>query len=91
MLCSGRLLAVSFPLNRYCPYKLHSSSCSEFSYPRSPKSTSSFKWRSMAMASDPDSSSFGPSVDSDPNLAGDTNPAGFCIIEGLKWCRTLPK
>ncbi|KAM1069816.1 hypothetical protein EV1_001597 [Malus domestica] len=91
MLCSGRLWAVSFPPHRYCPYKLHSSSCSGFSYARSPKSTSSSKWRSMAMASDPDSSSFGPSVDSDPNPAGDTNPAGFCIIEGPEMVQDFAK
>ncbi|CAN6705456.1 unnamed protein product [Malus baccata var. baccata] len=82
MLCSGGLLAVSFPVNRCSPYKLHSAGCSKFSYPRSPISTSSSRWRSVAMASEPDSSSFAPSVDSDPNPAADTNPAGFCIIEG---------
>ncbi|CAN6565189.1 unnamed protein product [Malus baccata var. baccata] len=82
MLCSGRLLAVSFPVNRCSPYKLHSAGCSKFSYPRSPISTSSSRWRSLAMASEPDSSSFAPSVDSDPNPAADTNPAGICIIEG---------
>ncbi|XP_068328950.1 protein ORANGE-GREEN, chloroplastic-like isoform X2 [Pyrus communis] len=82
MLCSGRLFAVSFPVNRCCPYKLHSSGCSKFSYARSPISTSSSRWRSLAMASEPDSSSFAPSVDSDPNPAADANPAGFCIIEG---------
>ncbi|KAM1126466.1 hypothetical protein ACFX2B_041143 [Malus domestica] len=77
MLCTGRLLAVSFPVNRCSPYKLHSAGCSKFSYPRSPISTSSSRWRSLAMASEPNSSSFAPSVDSDPNPAADTNPAGY--------------
>nr|XP_028961869.1 protein ORANGE, chloroplastic-like isoform X2 [Malus domestica] len=36
MLCSGRLLAVSFPVNRCRPYKLHSAGCSKFSYPEAP-------------------------------------------------------
>ncbi|CAN6565184.1 unnamed protein product [Malus baccata var. baccata] len=76
MLCTGRLLAVSFPVNRCSPYKLHSAGCSKFSYPRSPISTSSSRWRSLAMASEPNSSSFAPSVDSDPNPAADINPAG---------------
>ncbi|XP_068328951.1 protein ORANGE-ORANGE, chloroplastic-like isoform X1 [Pyrus communis] len=82
MLCSSRLLAIYFPVNRCSPYELHSAGCSKFSYPRSPISTGSSRWRSLAMASEPDSSSFAPSVDSDPNPAADTNPAGFCIIEG---------
>nr|XP_008336932.1 protein ORANGE-GREEN, chloroplastic-like [Malus domestica] len=41
------------------------------------------------MASEPDSSSFAPSVDSDPNPAADTNPAGFCIIEGPETVQDL--
>ncbi|CAB4271158.1 unnamed protein product [Prunus armeniaca] len=82
MLCSGRLLAVSFPVNRYSPYNLQSSS-SRFSY-ASPKSIS--RWRSMT--SEPESSSFAPSIDSDPT---DTNPAGFCIIEGPETVQDFAK
>ncbi|XP_008234038.1 PREDICTED: uncharacterized protein LOC103333014 isoform X2 [Prunus mume] len=82
MLCSGRLLAVSFPVNRYFPYNLQSSS-SRFSY-ASPKSIS--RWRSMT--SEPESSSFAPSIDSDPT---DTNPAGFCIIEGPETVQDFAK
>lgn len=70
MLCSGRLLAVSFPVNRYFPYNLQSSS-SRFSY-ASPKSIS----RCRSMTSEPESSSFAPSIDSDPT---DTNPAGYSL------------
>ncbi|KAM1343314.1 hypothetical protein ACFX2F_007528 [Malus domestica] len=75
MLCSGRLLAVSSPVNRCSPYKLHSVGCSKFSYPIRTISTTSSRWRFVAMASELDSSSFAPSFDSEPNPAADTNPA----------------
>ncbi|BBG98184.1 hypothetical protein Prudu_007518 [Prunus dulcis] len=56
---------------------------SRFSY-ASPKSIS--RWRSMT--SEPESSSFAPSIDSDPT---DTNPAGFCIIEGPETVQDFAK
>ncbi|PQM39471.1 protein ORANGE-GREEN chloroplastic [Prunus yedoensis var. nudiflora] len=40
------------------------------------------------MASEPESSSFAPSIDSDPT---DTNPAGFCIIEGPETVQDFAK
>ncbi|PON60024.1 Heat shock protein DnaJ, cysteine-rich domain containing protein [Parasponia andersonii] len=77
MLCLGRALALSQPINRIHVHLYHSpssTSSSGFGVVR-PKLSS--KWR--CMASDSDSSSFAPSIDSEPI---DKTAAGFCIIEG---------
>ncbi|XP_059461020.1 protein ORANGE-GREEN, chloroplastic [Corylus avellana] len=77
MLCSGRLLAVSYPPNPPRPNSCHFWS----SRIRHVNPKLSSRWRSRA--SDPDSSSssssFATSIDSDTT---DKNAAGFCIIEG---------
>ncbi|PRQ59722.1 putative Heat shock protein DnaJ, cysteine-rich [Rosa chinensis] len=75
----GRLVAVSPIINRYGSYSLHSYS-SRFNQ------KSSFRLRSMASESDP--SSFAQSVDSD---SAETNPAGFCIIEGPETVQDFAK
>lgn len=73
MICLGRALSLSGPINRVHLCNFHCPS-SRFSAAK-PKLSS--KWRSMA--SEPDSSSFAPSIDAEPS---DKNAAGFCIIEG---------
>ncbi|XP_062092241.1 protein ORANGE-GREEN, chloroplastic [Humulus lupulus] len=73
MLCLGRALALSHSISPVNHYNLRYSN-SRFGVVRHKLS---FKWRSMA--SDPESSSFAPSIDSEPI---DKNAAGFCIIEG---------
>lgn len=85
MICSGRLLAVSFP-----PAKpLCFSPCSSpfpTSRVRRLKPGFSSRWRSMA--TDPESSSFAPPVDSD---SPDKTAAGFCIIEGPETVQDFAK
>lgn len=73
MICLGRALALSGPINRVhlCNFPCPSSRFGD----ANPKMSS--KWRSMA--SEPESSSFAPSIDAEP---ADKNAAGFCIIEG---------
>ncbi|KAL5569737.1 hypothetical protein UlMin_026312 [Ulmus minor] len=73
MLCLGRALALPHPTNRFNSHNFHVSSF-RFNHGR-PRLSS--KWRSMA--SESESSSFAPSIDSD---SADKNAAGFCIIEG---------
>ncbi|KAF4358429.1 hypothetical protein CsatB_009029 [Cannabis sativa] len=74
MLCLGRALALSHPITPVNHYNIRYSN-SRFGVATRHKL--SFKWRSMA--SDPDSSSFAPSIESEPI---DQNATGFCIIEG---------
>ncbi|XP_057970502.1 protein ORANGE, chloroplastic-like [Malania oleifera] len=76
MVCSGRILAVSFPTKPV----LHCNPYFSNSRFLQGKLKSNFKWRSMALEPDA-SSSFAPSVDSDSSSA-DRNAPGFCIIEG---------
>lgn len=75
----GRLVAVSHDISRYGSYNLQRST-SRFNH------KSSFRLRSMA--SDSESSSFAQSVDSD---SADTNPTGFCIIEGPETVQDFAK
>ncbi|CAK9168783.1 unnamed protein product [Ilex paraguariensis] len=73
MVCSGQILAASYSPTPSLPYN------SRFSYSRflQGRIKSNLKWRSMA--SEADSSSFAPSIDSDST---DKKADGFCIIEG---------
>ncbi|XP_021667957.2 protein ORANGE, chloroplastic isoform X1 [Hevea brasiliensis] len=81
----GRVLAVSFPNKPPCLSGPH---CSHHLNGRfvGVKRNLSSKWRSMA--SELESSSFVPSVDSDST---DINAAGFCIIEGPETVQDLSK
>ncbi|CAI9774953.1 unnamed protein product [Fraxinus pennsylvanica] len=83
MICSGRILAVSYsksPINssnprfstsRFLPVKLKSH----------------VKWK--VMASDPDASTFASSIDSDTST--DKNSSAFCIIEGPEMVKDFAK
>ncbi|XP_050384974.1 protein ORANGE-GREEN, chloroplastic [Argentina anserina] len=75
----GRLVAVSPTINRYGSYSFQSPT-SRFNH------KSSFRLRSLA--SDADPSSFAQSVDSD---SAETNPSGFCIIEGPETVQDFAK
>ncbi|PPS12825.1 hypothetical protein GOBAR_AA07808 [Gossypium barbadense] len=74
MVSLSRVLAVSYTIKPSIP-------CNTFSlssrFPQTKPKLNS-KWRSMA--TEPDSSSFAPSIDSDSSA--DKATAGFCIIEG---------
>lgn len=71
MLCLGRVLSLSYPINcRLYPCNFHNTSY-RFNDVR-PRLSS--KWRSMA--SDPESSSFASSIESDP---ADRNAAGYSL------------
>ncbi|KAB1204117.1 hypothetical protein CJ030_MR8G001629 [Morella rubra] len=88
MICSGRILAVSYPVNRPSPHSSHYWTAGILHV--KPKLNS--RWRSRA--SDPDSSSSSsssssaPSVDSEPT---DKTAAGFCIIEGPETVQDFAK
>ncbi|KAI9178144.1 hypothetical protein LWI28_023244 [Acer negundo] len=74
MFCFGRVLAVSYPVKPLFPYD-HCRTNSRFTHVR-PRFNSNH-WR--CMASEEDSSSFAPPIDS---ASADANTTGFCIIEG---------
>jgi hypothetical protein len=63
MLCAGRVLAVSYPPNPPCPNGCHFWG-SRFRHVNPYKLSS--RWRSRASDPDSSSSSFAPSIDSDP-------------------------
>lgn len=76
MICLGRALSLSGPINRVHLCNFHCPS-SRFSAAK-PKLSS--KWR--CMASDPDSSSFAPSIDAEPS---DKNAAGYSLSLSLDY------
>uniref|UniRef100_A0A2C9UIM4 Uncharacterized protein n=1 Tax=Manihot esculenta TaxID=3983 RepID=A0A2C9UIM4_MANES len=81
----GRVLAVLYPNKLLClsgSHGLHHLNCRFKGFDRKLSS----KWRSMA--SEFESSSFAPSVDSDST---DKNAAGFCIIEGPETVQDFAK
>ncbi|CAL5404799.1 unnamed protein product [Camellia sinensis] len=83
MVCSGRILAVSCPISTLIP---HNSVFQNSRFLLQVKLKSTHKWRPMA--SEPEASSFAPSIDSDSN---DINAPGFCIIEGPETVRDFAK
>ncbi|XP_047320014.1 protein ORANGE, chloroplastic [Impatiens glandulifera] len=89
MVCSSRILSISYPSTPQSIYK--SSSSSRFLHGL-PKST--IKWRSMASEAEGGSSSLGPSLDSDSTenkTASAAAAAGFCIIEGPETVQDFDK
>ncbi|XP_059627814.1 protein ORANGE-GREEN, chloroplastic-like [Cornus florida] len=82
MLCSGRLLAGSYPVT---PLFRHNYTPSN-SRVLQKKLESGLKWRPMA--SEPDASSFASSIDSDST---DQSATGFCIIEGPETVQDFAK
>ncbi|XVE56454.1 hypothetical protein DITRI_Ditri04bG0011100 [Diplodiscus trichospermus] len=85
MVCLSRVLAISYTVKPSSPYNKPCSLSSRFIHAK-PKLNS--KWRSMA-AEPADSSSFAPSIDSDPSA--DKTAAGFCIIEGPETVQDFAK
>ncbi|XP_022737112.1 protein ORANGE-GREEN, chloroplastic-like isoform X2 [Durio zibethinus] len=83
MVCLSRALVVSCMVKPSVPYK----PCSLSSRFLHAKPRLGSKWRSMA--SEPDSSSFAPSIDS--NASPDKTAAGFCIIEGPETVQDFAK
>ncbi|CAL5407630.1 unnamed protein product [Camellia sinensis] len=83
MVCSGRILAVSCPISTLIP---HNSVFQNSRFLLQVKLKSTHKWRPMA--SEPEASSFAPSIDSDST---DINAPGFCIIEGPETVRDFAK
>ncbi|XP_057482778.1 protein ORANGE-GREEN, chloroplastic-like isoform X1 [Actinidia eriantha] len=82
MVCSSRLLAVSYPTTRLIPY---SSTLSNSRFIQG-KLRSNYRWRSIA--SEPEGASFAPPIDAE---AADKNAAGFCIIEGPETVQDFAK
>jgi hypothetical protein len=74
MLCAGRVLAVSYPPNPPCPNGCHFWG-SRFRHVNPYKLSS--RWRSRASDPDSSSSSFAPSIDSDPT---DKTAAGWLSL-----------
>ncbi|KAG5558244.1 hypothetical protein RHGRI_008245 [Rhododendron griersonianum] len=83
MVCSSRLLAVSYPTS---PLLQTNSLRSNARFVQR-KLGSNHRWR-RSMASEAESSSFAPPVDSEP---ADINAAGFCIIEGPETVQDFAK
>ncbi|XP_057475384.1 protein ORANGE-GREEN, chloroplastic-like isoform X2 [Actinidia eriantha] len=82
MVCSSRLLAVSYPTTRLIP---HNSPLSNSRFLQG-KLRSNYRWRSMA--SEPEGASFAPPIDAE---VADKNAAGFCIIEGPETVQDFAK
>ncbi|XVE63828.1 hypothetical protein DITRI_Ditri07aG0051800 [Diplodiscus trichospermus] len=85
MVCLSRIMAVSYTVNQLSPPYNHCSFISS-SFIHAKLRLSS-KWPSMA--TDPDSSSFAPSLYSDSST--DKSAAGFCIIEGPETVQDFAK
>ncbi|XP_028074473.1 protein ORANGE-GREEN, chloroplastic-like [Camellia sinensis] len=83
MVCSGRILAVSYPVT---PLLQRNSPWSKNSRFIQVKLRSKHICPSMAL--DPEGSSFAPSIDSD---SSDKNSSGFCIIEGPETVQDFAK